>query len=386
MPDPAVSARPRRGAWRRALPAVAAAAAALLLAATERGVRVARAHLFLPTDGARWIWAPAEWARGGSGELAFLAASDFTLDEVPAAASLLALADEEYLLYLNGRLLATGRYRQGAPFDALRVEPWLRPGRNRLAVELRSARGAGGFVLRLTGAGGEPLAETGEDWRIFRGLTPGLVQGWRPLEEGAAPLVWGLLPTGRWSVPEVPGVWRRPDPRQDSASPAVPVRVRSGDPVGEWRVWRPSSPPSAASSAASTGSLGAWALFDWGEDTAGYLRLSFARGAATAAGARALVLTGTTPPDPLKDAACVAVPLAGATLWRDTLPRSLRYALVLSDADLAGAEILPAAVPGVAEESRAGVLGIRAPPLRTPVEQALRQRLEDLLADLQGVW
>jgi hypothetical protein len=157
----------------------------------------------------------------------------------------------------------------------------------------------------------------------------------------------------------------------------VPLRVRSSDPSGDPSAWRPSPPASGAR-------LGAWALFDWGEETAGYLRLRFVRGAATAAGARALVFTGTTPPDPRQDAACVAVPLAGATTWRDAAPRSLRYALVVSDAELAGADLLPAPVPHLGEESRAGVLGLRAPRLRTPVEETLRQRLEGMLEALPG--
>ena len=112
----------------------------------------------LPTGDAEWIW--AELPDRLPTPLAFYAVRDFTLDAVPGAgggeaaggaaasgvpdpgaAELRLLADEEYVVWLNGQRIGSNRYRPGAPLDVYRVGDLLLPGPNRLIVELRSSRG-----------------------------------------------------------------------------------------------------------------------------------------------------------------------------------------------------------------------------------------------------
>ena len=73
----------------------------LLLSAAERQVRVRLAESS-PASGAEWIWADGRVARY-TGPRAFYAVRDVHLDTVPPAAEARVLADEEYLLWINGR-------------------------------------------------------------------------------------------------------------------------------------------------------------------------------------------------------------------------------------------------------------------------------------------
>src|SRR6476659_5880738 len=132
-----------------------------------RWAAAARARLFYPTGAAEWIWTPLN--RHATLPVAFLAVRDFDLDEPPAAARLLAAGDEEYVLYLNGKLVGAGAHAPGvpgAPLDVYEVGPLLRPGGNRLVAELRSARGAGGFLARLEeSASGRTIVASDRRWR-----------------------------------------------------------------------------------------------------------------------------------------------------------------------------------------------------------------------------
>src|SRR4029077_11094756 len=104
---------------------------------------------------AQWIWSGRE--RNAQGPSAFYALRDFTLDMPPARARLLVTADEEYVLYLNGKRVGAGGYRAGAGLDVYDAGPLLLPGGNRLIAELRSNHGGGGFLLSLAGDAGTPL-------------------------------------------------------------------------------------------------------------------------------------------------------------------------------------------------------------------------------------
>src|SRR5436305_12000552 len=116
---------------RRARATLAVFLVALAAAIGVRALWARRAIAALPTGAAEWIWAPL----GRTVEpLAFYAARDFDLAAPPAAARLLAAADEEYVLYLNGRRVGSGGTPAGARplLDAYEVAPLLRRGANRL--------------------------------------------------------------------------------------------------------------------------------------------------------------------------------------------------------------------------------------------------------------
>jgi hypothetical protein len=340
-------------------------AAAGLAVAVERGVHrwVGRT---LPTGDAEWIWAalPLSFIE----PVAFWAVRDFMLDELPAAAELSLLADEEYVAYVNGRRVGSNRYGAGgldggsAPVDRYRVEGLLLAGGNRLAVELRSARGSGGLLAALDLGAGRPPIVSDANWRIVRRHHPGILGGWQPLGDPATggaeePYLWGRPPIGRWGRPRE--VRERPladavtapcDPR-----PAIARR----------------SPP------------GARQLFDWGGELYGYLtlRLDPALAAEPAVG---LLLVGAAPRRPLEEAE-VAVPIVlvpGLPTWTDAVPRRFRYAAVTGLPAVLAAEVVPVApeaaalLPTAQSAAPEPLLGLDTPLHLTPAEQAVRRQID----------
>ncbi len=310
----------------------------------------------VPTGAAEWIWAPLPRHRVAS--LAFWAVRDFRLDAVPERAELLALADEEYVAWLNGHRVGSDRYRPGAALDVYEVAPLLLPGANRLVFEVRSARGAGGLLAALRAGDATPVV-TDPTWRVVRRAAPGLVEGRLPLGDAAAAVSWGRPPAGRWGLPE-----------------RGPVRPLAGD-VAD--LCDPLPAP------AGSGAPPARTVFDWGREVYGYLRLDRAPRAAAAGPGAALLLTGDRPLQPLAEphqAAPVVVAPAAAT-WTDTVPRRFRYATVTGLDGLVAAAVLPvdpAAAgrlpPAPAETGPAGLLGLRVPPQLTPLEKEVRRRLD----------
>lgn len=362
---PSALASPRR-AGRLALAALGVVA---LLVLGERGLRGVVAPLVLPTGAAEWIWASDTFGR--SDPLAFYAARDFELDRVPGAARLLALADEEHVLYLNGQRVGSDTYEPGAPLAAWRVEGLLQPGWNRLLVELRSSRAAGGFLALLTGDAGEPLIWTDERWLVFTRHDAGLVRGFRPLDGGTPAFSWGLPPTGRWNAPR-PGpvrpLWRdlmpggRPAPLRPAAVRAVGARAKSRGRTG--------AEPAAG--------FAPQVLFDFGREVEGYLALEHLPGDETAPG---LLFTGLEPPHPRQarpQEAVVCMP--GRRVWLDARPRRFRYALVLGMERLTAARLYPVGSEAAAalrpdDRQPAGVFGLEPPPLSTPIEERVWKSL-----------
>ena len=363
QPSPLTS--PRR-AGRLALVAVAVVA---LLVLAERGLRGVVAPVVLPTGPAEWIWASDTFGR--SDPLAFYAARDFELDRVPAEARLLALADEEHVLHLNGQRVGSDAYEPGAPLAVWRVEGLLQPGWNRLLVELRSSRAAGGFLALLTGDAGEPLVWTDERWLVFPRHETDLVRGSGPLAGGAPAFSWGLPPAGRWNVPR-PGperpLWRdlmpggRPAPVKPMAVRSIGARARSR---GE-------------TAAVPAAGFAPQVLFDFGREVEGYLALEHLSIDEEIPG---LLFTGLKPPHPRQrrpQEAVVCMP--GRRLWLDARPRRFRYALVLGMERLTGARLYPvrpeaaaSLLPGA--QPPAGVFGLEPPPLSTPIEDRVWKSL-----------
>ncbi len=342
-------------------------AALVLLALVERwvGPRVAAGRL--ETGAAQWIWAGLDETR--KTPRAFFAARDFELSEVPAEAELLILGDEEYIAELNGTRVGSNRYLPGAGLDRYPVAELLVPGSNRLLVELRSGRRAGGLLARLRGDGGLDLV-SGPDWSILMRHRGSHQERGTALVRPYPPRLWGPPPTGRWRLPqagppralfaEVHAPRRR----------LLPERLRTAD----HPQWRPAPPPRPGADL-----LGQVVTFDFGSEVSGYLGLVFG----TRLWPRALLYTGAEPPDPDHGPpAGFAFGPRGRLAWEDSVPRRLRYVTVLSPGGLRGAYLLPAD-PELAppfdptELRRRGVFGVAEPPqLVTPVEDEIRRELQ----------
>lgn len=377
------------------LPALWIVLAALLAAGGQQAVRRGIAAAALPTGSAEWIWEADRHRQ--TVPWALWAVRDFEISERPETAHVLILADESHVLYLNGRRIGSNVYRKGMDLDRYPVAPWLRPGANRLAVELRSTRGAGGLLLALVDdTGGEPLVVTDRRWSIFTRDHPGILAGWLPVSEGEPVFSWGRPPIGRWGTPRR---WtERPAFPQTAGEPwelrpMPPVRVAEGSAVLEalrsgdetsWRSlsWRPVGPGSVNRPPDGSG-LGAAVIFDWGREVTGYLTLDRSRGGARASG---LLLTGRELAElTLERAENPVVTVTDASLWRDELPRRFRYAVALGADWVAGAWVDPLVDPvtvSALERLPApplpspGVFGVAPPWLETPVEHEVRRKLQ----------
>jgi len=336
-----------------------------------------RARTELPTGEAQWIWKTID--RKDHYPTAFYAIRDFDLESSPARARLLITADEEYVVTLNGKRIGAGGSPpggSGALLDVYEVGPLLLPGGNRLLVELRSARGAGGLLATLRDeATGRRLVISDESWRIFARHELGLVRGWLPIgdrdhgdergneEEGQAAFCWGYPPIARWGTPRI----GKPEPllpegRPLPAASARPLALDFG--AGKARETR--RPP------------GSPVLYDWGREVEGRLTLDLPPAGKPGAG---LLFLGTEPPDPLRvrPAAAILI-MPGRHDWLDAHPRRFRYAVVVGLARPASAAVLPEPAQALPPKNPAEmkVFGIEGPPLRTPVEDEVWRKLESL--------
>jgi hypothetical protein len=341
--------------------------AVVLLGTLERFAPSWIARTFLPTGEARWIW---KWQdRNTKTPLAFYAVRDFDLKEVPAKARLLALADEEYILYLNGKRVGSGSYRQDSRLDVYEAAPLLRQGGNRLVAELRSSRGAGGFLAQLIDTKtGEPIVWTDESWTLFDRYHIGLLRGWLPAVPPSGPaglaappeglagepaFVWGFPPVGRWGNPPL--------------GPEIPLFAL----LSPQRRLLPGQP--ASGMLLDLDPRGARHVFDWGREVVGYLTLDLPPDESPGMG---LLFTGLERPDPMRDAPAAAVLVPpGGPAWSDARPRRFRYAVVLglkrpvtARVRLVDAARAASLLPEPVQKKKTGVLGIEPPPLRTPVE------------------
>lgn len=369
-PSPAPT--PTRSTWLRI--SLLLLLGVLLLAGATRIVSAVVARVTVPTSGAEWIW--VERSRTDRSPAAFYAVRDFFLDEAPGRARLLILADPEYVLTLNGRRIGSGQYQPGGParLDVYEVGGLLVAGGNRLLVELRSDRGAGGLLASLQDGNGHTLVRTDADWRIVMRHHFGLVRGLLPIGpdddlQSLPAFSWGAPPTGRWGRPEV--------------GPVLPLltNLSQGAQVAAKRLPSRPIPGLPATSARFV------ALFDWGHEVTGYLTLQMPAGEGLR---KALLFTGDQPPDPLRDRPAGAVlAMTGRRSWTDAQARRFRYALVIGDRP-ASARIFPVDPKWTAgrialtmEKTMKGggrkvegVFGLEPLPLRTPVQDEIWRELQ----------
>jgi hypothetical protein len=345
---------------------------ALGLVGADRALRWARAAADSPAAGAEWIWARMPGEAGAP--MAFFAVKDFELDFEIASADLRIVADEEYLVTLNGRTVAVGSYLTFADPDAPSLASYsvgnlLRPV-NRLLVELRSARGAGGLLFKLviSGTAGE-RAEVVSDgsWRIVRRFEESVRRFGGPLGSEAA-LVWGAQPAGRWGLPEtVVQTWTLRALQNGRLRPLVPA-VRQGRHGSPWRVaprW-------------GTRPLGPWARLDFGRVRTGYLNLHFADSEAS----HGFVFYDLRrPPEGLVGYGDVVLRIAGRNRWTASRPASFRFVTLTGIPAVTRAEVVPVNPDKVAEllprQPRSSLFGVeREKTLVSPVEDEIRSQLE----------
>lgn len=403
----------------------AAFVAAVGLTLAVRGGRWAVRRWGGLTGGAQWIWAAHE--RHLAQPLAFYAARDFWLAAPPDRARLLALGDEQYVLYLNGKRVGAGGWRPGGRLDEYEVGALLRPGGNRLLAELRSANGAGGFLASLIDeTSGRTMAATDGDWRTYRRHRLGLVRGWLPVGPfdavaaahhrrqgwvsaagpGEPAFSWGRPPIGRWGR-VTPG-WPRPLFAELTGG-------RRPLPAASETLYRP--PPATGKAGDDT-----MVLFDWGREITGYLALEpgYEPGMDNDLvqpppdrQREALLWVGAAPPQPVGagiEPSSAVVLMPGAGEWLDARLRRFRYALVIGlprplaarvytvdpavaarfrldvdeGAGAGGSTGSPSgrqAGPQAGRQSGAahnGVFGLAAPRLRSPVEDEVGRKLKRL--------
>ena len=332
---------------------------ALALAARARPVLRARS---LPTGDAQWIWRQID--RMDHAPTVFYALRDFDLpDPPPERARLLIAADEEYVLTLNGRRIGAGAYQPGTPLDVYEMGPLLLPEGNRLMVELRSGKGAGGLLASLVDEKtGKAIVGTDERWRTFETHELGLVRGWLPADRGRPAQCWGVPPIGRWGRPRIGSP--RPLLALDTA-PRVPAvsMLPASLPPGLVEGRPPGSP----------------VLYDWGRPVEGFLTLGVQP--ADKLGS-ALLFAGEEPPDLLRSRPTAAVIVqAGRREWMDAVPRRFRYVLLVGLVRPAAAGVIPASAASAAPRARLvepKVFGVQGPPLRTPVEDEVWSKLQRL--------
>ena len=345
---------------------------ALLMASAQRGLALWRAaNMRLP--GACWIWA----GDTGKDPLAFYAAQEFELSETlaaNAAARLAIVADESYVVYLNGHYLGSNHYAQDEPIDAYDVTGWLRGGRNRVVVELRSERGVGGLLadLRVNSADSldrvRPVLATDGEWQIYRHHDDALFDLRQNLPTGEPALVWQLAPTGRWRLSGElrPRPTWKTEKRPKRRSPRR-VQALYGERWISLETPRRHLPR-----------LGPKVLFDWQETVQGFLSVDLPSSETSPA---LVYFSDDAPPDPQTDAPDhILQPIPGTSQWRDLAPRRFRYVLfvglepegrietrLVDDATLQ--QLMPPPAP------QGGVFGLPPALRHTAVEEQVWQRL-----------
>lgn len=334
----------------------------LAAAGADRLIRPWAGRTFSPVGAAEWIWSRDDLRAIET--RAFYLVRDFELAAPPASARLAVQGDEEYILYLNGVRIGSNTYVDGAPLDVFEVGDFLVPGGNRLVAELRSSRGAGGFLLALQAMpDARALVATDSTWGVVRTSTPGLAAGWDRIETREPVRVWGRTPTGRWGRARLGherpiaghsarGVEAHPLARLQ----ARPMRVPLDDPT-----------------------LPSGSTFDFGREVTGYLRVRHEKAPEEAA----LLYTGTAAAPRVGvqlPVTAVLVP-AGSTVWQDSVVRTVRFVRLLGWSTPPSVELMeipPSEASRLAGAPvRGGLLGIEVPWRPTPPDHAVWHRLKE---------
>lgn len=338
---------------------------ALLVVAAliERHDEPGRAYDPASMMGASWIW-ETRASKGMARPVVFFAARDFDLESVPEGAEVLAVADEEFRLFVNGRLVSAGRRPPGrvGAVDRRSVSGLLHGGANRVSVELRSRRGAGAFLFCLR-VGERCFVQSDETWRTTREYSSGIHAGWWPTEAGEPARVWGRNPVGRWSL-------------SADLAEAVPPLDTCLEPQTVTHEERPSSTsPEGAGLGAS--------LFDLGVEARGFLSIERVDGEPSVAwlrwARRREELTtwneAETRPVIMADA---------ARQWVDVEPAEARFVEVTGPLLARGVRLQPLSSgcwveSGSDERSGSSLFGVEPRASKSPMENEVRSQVQSTL-------
>ena len=351
--------------------------------ALERSLRPWRAYYSEPGVGARWIWSD-HTAKPGL-PTTFWLTRDFEWPGRSALAGRLAIAaDEGYELWLNGRRVGarqTVAGRAQIESDLYDVTGFLEAGTNRIVVEVRSIRGAGGLLASLRDADDRPVLVTDDSWRVVRRFDRALLQG-RPAAAEADgtsehPVVWGHPPTGRWRVRAAQSPRKLPDLRPAADPPILPARHRYAAPGSPWNEVLPRDHRLPTVQGQS--------LVDFGREVTAFLTFDFTRTPDDRRDGEPILLflsRDRLPRPGLEDLRpdVVAVPLPDAPSWRDLHPRRTRFVAVIGappgttlHAEPASSAEVAAWVPPKIDHH--GVFGLEPAQSYTPVEELVWDRL-----------
>ncbi|MEO1087512.1 MAG: hypothetical protein AAFY88_25010, partial [Acidobacteriota bacterium] len=271
--------------------------AALGLSAAEAAYRHHQAAAE-PAAGAGWMWAAGAAERGEP--TAFFAVRDLRLDAGSRLWIVLSV-DESYSLWVNGRRVGSGTYREGEPAERYDVSDFLKAGWNRFMIEASSSRGAGGILASLRLGDPEKVLKGSDgDWRIFESTERWLVTGIRALEPGlgAAPVIWQNAPTGRWRLPKAVSQGQR---LAEFVPLHYPQRLRHPAAISTAEIWRQLEPRERLPH------LETQVVLDFGSTVTGHLEM----GLETQAGPALLFFDAEDPGPPAgrgADSVMVAVP------------------------------------------------------------------------------
>ncbi len=315
--------------------------------------------------GACWIWTADVPLEGEP--RSFFAIRDLEIAELPQQAWMSIVADEAYVLYINGQQIGANVHRPPATADLYRVEAFLRQGSNRLAVEARSLRGAGGLLASLRFE--EPhrvVVETDASWRILPRFEPAILAPGQALTQSSPPKVWGRPPTGRWRVAAPPDE----RPALPTVTQDVPAwGMRGLSPAARWA--------DLSKPRRRFPRLGRALLFDWQREVVGYLRLELKPSSPSEMG---LIYCSSQWPDPTHNRAeMVVFPVQDSPLWSAAELHRFRYCLTVGVA-VAARPVVAVVEPGQAHRLEArpaeqlGVFGL-VPYAKESFENRVWQRL-----------
>lgn len=346
--------------------------------ALERGLRPWRAYYSEPGVGAQWIW--ADGVADAGLPTTFWLSRDV---EWPASTGLQGrfaiAADEGYELWINGRWVGSRQTTPGRAeieSDLYDVTSFLEAGVNRLVVEVRSSRGAGGLLASLRDGDGMPLAVTDDTWRVVRRFDRALLQGREAPAASEMPVVWGHPPTGRWRVRAAQSPRKLPELRPGGPPLILPLRLRYPSPGSEW---------TERSASRRMPSVDRQSIADFGAEVTAFLALDFHRtpdGARDGAPILIFLSRDRLPRPGLEDLRpdVVALPMPGGPVWRDLHPRRFRYVAVIGapagaslHAEAASPAEASAWVPPLLDHK--GVFGLTPATGYTPVEEMVWDRL-----------
>ncbi len=227
------------------LQALAVVAGIVLLSLLLRGQY--RRELYHLTGEASWMWVTDDVAQ--LRPLAGVFVHRFKLTDRPRSAVAKVCGDREFVLWVNGHLVATGHNRPGFTLEVIPVTDLMRPGTNVIAVEAASPTPVGAVLfaldlepgprgLRAGDPRGRSAIVSGRDWRVLRKWDASVLETGEA--SGAAPWIWGRPPDHPWSYP-VPHLQETPliqamtgEVREISGAEAVRLGPRKWKyPLGE---------------------------------------------------------------------------------------------------------------------------------------------------------